>query len=502
MSILNIQPIQIGLVGVRPGLWCLTTNNTVGEVLATGYLTKVYSEGYSFKDGDLAAVITAATPSSADVSSGWYQINNNAGVWSLTTGTGPGNVVLPTIANHLAVYTNVTGGLGEDAATAINGGNIQAGVSGTAGTLTSFPGTAAKGSLIVQAVANTGNTTVTLQNALHGQASTYTIPDSGLTNANVIVSGKTGGQTITVGGLQATTGSFIAGSSGNAGTYTSFPGASNQGSLIFSATNNVGGNFTTTVTNAGSVGQNQVVSVPNSGAATANFLLSALTGAGIQHITSGSLEVDAGSLLSGIGTGGFVGLVKAFPTTANSGFVAIQAAINGSGNFGTTISNATTQAQAQVVSIPDAGAATANFAIAAAPLVNGNLIQANGTGGRIADAGIPASSLVTFGWSTIAGTSQNAAVQNGYIIGNAALTTVLLPATAAIGQRVSIRGLGASGWVLTANSGQTIKISPSTTSTAGSLASTNLYDTVDVECIVANLTWAVVSQQSSGLTVT
>src|ERR1017187_2887173 len=87
------------------------------------------------------------------------------------------DVALPTIINHIATYTSVSGALGEDATTAINGGNIQAGLSGTAGTLASFPGTAAKGSLILAGVANTGNTNTTISNAAMGQASVISIPD-------------------------------------------------------------------------------------------------------------------------------------------------------------------------------------------------------------------------------------------------------------------------------------------------------------------------------------
>lgn len=188
MAILNIQPIQIGLVGVRPGMWSIRTNNTVSDILVSGYLTAAFKEGFSFNDGDLAAVITTATPSSSNVSSGWYQINNSNGVVSLSASSQPGDVTLPTIANHLAVYTNTTGGLSEDAAIAINGGSVQAGLSGTAGTLISYPATASKGNLQLAAVANTGNTNVVISNTAHGQATTYSIPDIQQANGNIVVS--------------------------------------------------------------------------------------------------------------------------------------------------------------------------------------------------------------------------------------------------------------------------------------------------------------------------
>lgn len=187
------------------------------------------------------------------------------------------DIALPTILNHIAIYTNTAGALGEDASTAINGGNIQAGLSGTAGTLGSFPSAATSGELLLAAVTNSA------------------------------------------------------------------------------------GNFNTTISNASSVGQAQVVSIPDSGASTANFILS--KSAADQHITVSGLAADAGALTSGISTGGFVGLVKAFPTTATSGFIALQGAVNASGNFGTTISNSLAQGQASVITIPDPGAATSQFVL-------------------------------------------------------------------------------------------------------------------------------------------
>lgn len=112
-------------------------------------------------------------------------------------------------------------------------------------------------------------------------------------------------------------------------------------------------------------------------------------------------------------------------------------------------------------------------------------------------------SAITSGmtWTTVAGTSQAASVNNGYVTNNAGAVTVTLPATAAVGDEVAVEGLGAGGWVLTANTGQTIKIGSSTTTSAGSLASAASSDNVYVTCIVANTTWRVRSTNSSGLTI-
>jgi hypothetical protein len=106
--------------------------------------------------------------------------------------------------------------------------------------------------------------------------------------------------------------------------------------------------------------------LPDPGAATVNLLLS--KSAADQHITVSGLQADAGALTSGISSGGFVGLLKAFPTTGSKGFIALQAAVNATGNFGMTISNAVAQAQATVATIPDPGAATSNFVLSQSAL--------------------------------------------------------------------------------------------------------------------------------------
>lgn len=164
------------------------------------------------------------------------------------------------------------------------------------------------------------------------------------------------GLTISTGNLAVSAGNITAGSSGNAGTVGSFPSGATSGELLLAAVTNSSGNFNTTISNASAIAQSQVVSIPDSGAATANFILSA--SGGTQHITSGALQVDAGAITSGLSTGGFVGLVKAFPTTATKGFIAMQAAVNATGNFGLTLSNSTAQAQASTVTFLDPGAST------------------------------------------------------------------------------------------------------------------------------------------------
>lgn len=105
-------------------------------------------------------------------------------------------------------------------------------------------------------------------------------------------------------------------------------------------------------------------------------------------------------------------------------------------------------------------------------------------------------------WSGVAGTTQAAAVNSGYVIQNGAQTTVTLPATAPLGSIVAIAGLGASGWVLQANGGQVINAGTVATSAGGTLTSANQFDCIEVVCIVADTTWAMRSAITTGFTPT
>lgn len=74
--------------------------------------------------------------------------------------------------------------------------NLDAGASGTAGTVDVFPTTASKGKLILSAVANDGDTNVTLTNAAMAQASVISIPDPGASTANVLLTSAANDQAV------------------------------------------------------------------------------------------------------------------------------------------------------------------------------------------------------------------------------------------------------------------------------------------------------------------
>lgn len=153
----------------------------------------------------------------------------------------------------------------------------------------------------------------------------------------------------------------------------------------------------------------------------------------------------------------------------------------------------------------------ASSLITSLPLTNGQLAIGNtgndptaatltaGTGISIANASGSITISSTGGgltWTVVTGTSQSAAVNNGYIANNAGLVTVTLPATSAVGDTVAVTGINnATGWKVAQNAGNQIFFGNTSTTagTGGSLASTATRDTVYLVCMTANATWNVVT---------
>jgi len=99
---------------------------------------------------------------------------------------------------------------------------------------------------------------------------------------------------------------------------------------------------------------------------------------------------------------------------------------------------------------------------------------------------------ITWSVVTVDGTFT---VNTGTIANKAGTLAMALPATSAVGDIISITGINtATGWQITQGAGQQIFFgTASTTATSGSLTSSNIRDTVTIVCVVANLTWNVIS---------
>lgn len=161
--------------------------------------------------------------------------------------------------------------------------NALAVFSDTAGNLKAASTTTTLGQTLAVTGAISATTTVTA-----GTGLTVTTGNLGVSAGTITASGA----------ITSTAGNITSGSSGDAGTFISFPATATNGTLILAAAN-AGGAFNTTVSNT-TTGQSQVITIPDCGTTAANFLLSAGTGATatITKISTGATPVplvDPGS---------------------------------------------------------------------------------------------------------------------------------------------------------------------------------------------------------------
>jgi len=91
--------------------------------------------------------------------------------------------------------------------------------------------------------------------------------------------------------------------------------------------------------------------------------------------------------------------------------------------------------------------------------------------------------------------NQTAVINHGYIANKGTLLTLLLPATAAVGNIVRVSGMGAGGWIITQNASGVIHFGNKNTTVGvgGSLASVHIMDAIELICCVANNEWNVIS---------
>lgn len=257
MTIIYQFPTPIPVTnGNYPQFKFAVFGDNLTAVTTAGYLNSSSIEaGLPLSNADIVMALYSFNPNTSTGSFGIFTVSIAAsnGQITLTAWGNPGDVVLPTIANYIAHFTNTSGTLSSAAANVINAGNIQAGLSGTAGTVASFPATASKGSLILAGVANTGNTNTTISNAAMGQASVISIPDpaaatanfvvapSALVNNNLVKASGTTGLVVDAGFAvhAATTATYGGGGTSNTFTTTNMTASSIVTAVILTSTNSV-----------------------------------------------------------------------------------------------------------------------------------------------------------------------------------------------------------------------------------------------------------------------
>jgi hypothetical protein len=251
-----------------------------GDIAIARMADALKSPGTIGETGPGAATFSGVTVGKAELASGVVTL----------AGTSSGTATL-TVAND---GTSIT----SDKAVVVQGavtseGTLTVGkTTATAGTIDLLTAGETAGKLQIVAVNNSANETVKIQNASHAQESTYTIPDTGASAADFVMTAKGSAQTIA--SAVTVEDALVLGKAGTlAGSVELLAPTSNQGSLkIAAADMGTTDNFTVTVRNKAH-GQSSIYEIPDSGA-SADFVMTE----GTQSI-NGAKTFGTGPVMSG-----------------------------------------------------------------------------------------------------------------------------------------------------------------------------------------------------------
>lgn len=102
MSVITIQKVDVGCVGVAPAEYRILTDDTFATVSSIGYLTQ-FQPQYNFATTDFAQVYTT------DMGTIEFSITVSDGEVSLSYNQDSALVTLPTVLNHFSVFSNTEG---------------------------------------------------------------------------------------------------------------------------------------------------------------------------------------------------------------------------------------------------------------------------------------------------------------------------------------------------------------------------------------------------------
>lgn len=202
----------------------VVSSDTLATVATTGYLTTQISVLTALNNGIWNWLANDVVLVYASDGARFFTVSTDQTSLNLITTAGNGAVTLPVVSGDFTVFDGTLGALkdlgfsasdasktkvvmagssvavgniahfvdtagtvDDTAGNVTNLGNISAGASGTAGTLVSFPATAANGSLIVSALNAGGAFNTTIRNSIMGQSSVISIPDPGSATAKFVL---------------------------------------------------------------------------------------------------------------------------------------------------------------------------------------------------------------------------------------------------------------------------------------------------------------------------
>lgn len=219
----------------------------------------------------------------------------------------------------------------------------------------------------------------------------------------------------------------------------------------------------------------------NSGTATPSSGVVTISGSGVISTSGSSATLTVTSSAANVihsGSGDATASSNAF-TVTGTGPISTSAT-------GSTVTIATTAANSFAT-----GSGTATASSNSITIAGGTGITTSGSGSTVTITASGGGGGIT--WVDQTSGSVNLAASHGYVIDNgASLVTLTLPSTAALGDTYQITGFSSGGWSIAEQSGQSIHFgNVTTTTTTGTLASTNQYDQVTITCVVANTTFVV-----------
>ncbi len=225
MSIISFTTDVAGQIQVNPRRVKIICTDTLSAVTTAGFLNQIVSEGFAIYKTDIIDLIYLFNPATGAGTYGEFLPSiAGSGLITLVQYVSPGDVTLPvvdndfanfdgttgkikdggyspsdpaktkvvmagsaTVANLIAHFIDTAGTIDDTAANVSNLGNISAGASGTAGSLVSFPATAANGSLVISALNAGGAFTTTIRNSAMAQSTVYSLGDIGAATGGIPV---------------------------------------------------------------------------------------------------------------------------------------------------------------------------------------------------------------------------------------------------------------------------------------------------------------------------
>lgn len=180
----TLAKITGGFNGTAPDMFSGSTDQTAAVITTAGAISVQYGYGI-FKVGDILWINydQDGTPGQ-----NVYTVTATSGGSLVTYTEALGGALLA--ANNLddvdSVSTSRTN-LGLGILDNVRFARVDAGASGSAGSLRSYPSAATTGYLGLVGVANSADYAVVISNASHGQATTYSIPDVGAATGQFLV---------------------------------------------------------------------------------------------------------------------------------------------------------------------------------------------------------------------------------------------------------------------------------------------------------------------------